>query len=400
MHRNFPGQFRYIAPVYSRDKNNNVVFVTNNPETPTYAGIKKVVYKIKRRIPKDSHRYLRFYEDSVIHGQSAAEELINLQQAGFKPDVIIGHSWGSSLFVKEIFPDTPYIAYMEWYYNYKDSDVDFAKKEVDINEKASLMCKNAHLLQDLVSCDYAISPTNWQKSQFPDIFKDKITVIHEGINTEICCPNDNARFKIPDKDIVLTKDDEVLTYVTRGMEEYRGFPEFMKAASILMKQRPNLHIVVGGEDRVCYGRTLANTTFKKEMLKKYNYDMNRLHFVGLLKYNDYVNLLQTTTAHVYLTYPFVLSWSLMEAMAIGCRIIASNTQPVKEVIKDGFSGILTDFFDTDTLVKKINEVLDNKESYSLIQKNARDTIIKKYDQKDMIKKQFEFINNCVKNYSK
>ncbi len=386
-----------MASEFAKDRTNRVVFVTNNNVTPTYDGIEKIIYGIRRRVPQDAHRYLRFYESSIIHGQAAAEKLLNLKQSGFTPDVIIGHSWGSSLFVKEIFPDTPYIAYIEWYYNYKNCDVDFAKKEVDINEKALLMCKNAHILQDLVNCDYAISPTNWQKSQVPEIFKDKISVIHEGINTDICKPKDDAKFKVPKTDVILTKEDEILTYATSGMEEYRGFPEFMKAASILMKQRPNLKIVIGGEDKVLYGRNLANTTFKTEMLKKYDYDMNRLYFTGRLNYDDYIKLLQVTTAHVYLTYPFVLSWSLMEAMSTGCRIIASDTPPVKEVIKDGFNGILIDFFDTDALVKKVNDVLDNRENYSQIQINARDTIINNYEQQNMLKKQIDLINNCIRN---
>ncbi len=356
LHRNFPAQFKYLASILAQNKNNNVIFITNNNITPTYDGIKKIVYGLRRKIPNDAHRYLKFYEESIIHGQAAASELIKLQQEGFKPDIIIGHSWGSSLFVKEIFPDVPYVAYIEWYYNYKNTDVDFAKKEIDINEKASLMCKNAHILQDLVKCDYALSPTNWQKQQVPEIFRDKITVIHEGIDTNYCVPDKEATLKIPNSNIVLTQKDEVLTYATRGMEEYRGFPEFMKTASILMKQRPNLKVVVGGEDRVCYGRNILNSTFKTEMLKKYEYDMNRLYFVGNLPYKEYINLLRISDAHIYLTYPFVLSWSLLESMSIECPIIASNTAPVKEVIKDGYNGVLTDFFDTDALVQKVNDI--------------------------------------------
>lgn len=375
-----------------------MVFLTNNFVTPAYSGIRKITYKLKRKVPKDAHRYLRFYEESIIHGQCAAEELIKLQSEGFIPDIIIGHSWGSSLFVKEIFPDVPYIAYIEWYYNYKNSDVDFNKKELDINEKASLMCRNAHILQDLIKCDYAITATNWQKQQVPEIFRDKINVIHEGINTDFCKPNPDVKFKIPNSDIILTKDDEILSYATRGMEEYRGFPEFMRAASILMEKRPNLKVIVGGEDKVCYGRKLINSTFKTEMLKRYKYDMDRLFFVGNIPYNEYIKLLQVTTAHVYLTYPFVLSWSFFEAMSTGARIIASDTAPVKEIIKDGVNGILTDFYNTDELVKKVNDVLDNRDKYNKITQNARNTIIENYSLNDMLKRQIKFIKNCMKNY--
>ena len=365
--------------------------MTNNADTKPFGNIKKITYKLKRKVPNDCHRYLRFYEESIIHGQSAAEALIALQSQGFRPDIIYGHSWGSSMFVKEIFPDVPYVAHLEWYYNPTNSDVDFGGKVLNIDECANLKCKNSHILQDLISCDYGISPTNWQKSQFPKIFQDKITVLHEGIDTNYCRPNDEATFKIPDSDLVLGRKDEILTYATRGMEEYRGFPQFMEAASILLKQRPNLHVIVAGEDRVCYGRHLQNDTFKKKCLREFEFDMSRLHFVGSLRYDEYVKLLQVSTAHIYLTYPFVLSWSFLESMAIGCRIIASDTEPVKEVVKDGFNGVLTDFFDVEQLVAKTNEVLNNPDKYDEMRKNARETIVKKYDLTKLLPKQMEFL---------
>ncbi len=396
LHRNFPAQFKFLALELAKDKNNNVFFVTNNENTQPFGGIKKVIYKLKRQVPDDCHRYLRFYEESIIHGQSAAEALISLQMQGFEPDVIFGHSWGSSLFVKEVFPDVPYVAHLEWYYNPVNSDVDFGGKELDIDAKASLKIKNSHILQDLVSCDYGISPTQWQKAQFPAAFADKIKVMHEGIDVDFCRPDENAEFKVPNTNITLTKKDEILTYATRGMEEYRGFPEFMKAASILMKQRPNLHVLIGGEDRVCYGRHLQNDTFKKKMLRELDFDMSRLHFAGSLMYKDYVKLLQVSTAHVYLTYPFVLSWSFLEAMAAGCRIIASDTPPVKEVMKDGYNGILTDFYDIDALVQKVNMVLDDRNKFDELTVNARKTIVDNYDIKNLLPKEVEFFKSIAK----
>ena len=395
LHRNFPAQFKFLASALAKDKKNNVVFVTNNIETKPFDGIKKVVYKLKRKVPNNCHRYLRFYEESIIHGQSAAEAMITLQQQGFKPDIIFGHSWGSSMFVKEIFPDVPYVAHIEWYYNPVNSDVDFGREPLNIDEKASLKCRNSHILQDLISCDYAISPTEWQKQQVPEIFRSKVTVIHEGINTDICKPNPKAKFKVPDKNITLSANDEVLTYATRGMEEYRGFPEFMKAASILQKQRPNLHVVVAGEDRVCYGRHLKDDTFKQKMLRELEFDESRLHFTGPLAYGEYLKLLQVSSAHIYLTYPFVLSWSFLEAMAAGCCIIASDTAPVVEVMQDKFNGILTDFYDINAMTDKINDVLDNQEKYAIIRENARDTVVQKYDLKKLLPYEIEFLKKIA-----
>lgn len=395
LHRNFPAQFKFLASEIAKDTKNEVVFVTNNDTTRSFGRIKKYTYKLKRKIPDDCHRYLRFYEESIIHGQSAAEVLIQLKMQGFQPDVIVGHSWGAPLFVKQIFPDVPYVAYLEWYYNPVNSDVDFGGKVLDVDEQALLMCKNSHILQDLVNCDYGITPTNWQKSQFPKEFRDKINVLHDGIDIDLCKPDENVEFKIPNTNLVLHKNDEILTYATRGMEEYRGFPEFMKAVSILQKQRPNMIVLVGGEDKVCYGRKLYNDTFKQKMLRELDLDLNRLHFVGPLMYKDYVKLLQVSTAHVYLTYPFVLSWSFLEAMASGCCIIASDTAPVKEVMQDGYNGILTDFFDVNALTDKINMVLNDRDKYKHITDTVRLTIAEKYNLKQCLPRQIEFLKDIA-----
>lgn len=398
LHRNFPAQFRYVLQELVKDKNNTVVFITNNNNTPPCDGVTKVVYELKREVPDNCHRYTRFFEESINHGQAAAEALLWLQEKGFSPDVIIGHSWGSSLFVKEVFPDVPYIAYVEWYFNYANSDVDFGKNELNVDEKARLTCCNAHLLLDLVKSDCILCPTQWQKAQIPKEFWGKVTVLHDGIDTGLCRPDPKARFKVPKKKkLVLSAKDEVLTYATRGMEKYRGFPQFMEAVSILQKQRPSLQVVIGGEDRVYYDNRFEEEvsnnegSLKKRMLKEFNYDMRRLHFTGFLPYDKYVRLLQVSSVHVYLTYPFVLSWSFLEAMAAECCIIASDTPPVKEFMMDGYNGILTDFYDVNALVAKINDALDNRDKYLQVRKNARDTIVKSYELRDMITKQVELI---------
>ena len=300
------------------------------------------------------------------------------------------------MFVKEVFPESPYISYVEWYYNYENSDVDFINKDLGINQKAELVCKNSHILQDLVKSDLVLTATNWQKQQIPEIFRSKVRVIHEGINTDYFKPDENAKFKIPNSDLVLTKKDKVLTYATRGMEEYRGFPQFMVAASMLLQKEPDLHIVIAGEDKVFYGRKLADSTFKREMLSMYKYDMSRLHFTGPLPYKDYLSLLQISSAHVYLTYPFILSWSMLEAMATECTIIASNTPPVTEYMQNGYNGILVDFNDINAMVDNVSDIIHNREKYAEITKNARKTILEKCEQKDMIQKQLELINSVIK----
>lgn len=392
LHRNFPGQFKYLAMELAQDVNNEVCFITNNNTTGTTARIRKIVYKLKRKVPKDCHRYLRFYEDAIIHGQAVAEVLIQMKTQGYKPDIIYGHTWGCTLFVKDIFPDVPLVCYFEWFYNPEGADVGFNGEYVGVDTRAKLQCKNSHLLLDLLNCDFGISPTEWQKSQFPKEFQNKIKVLHEGIDTNICCPKDNAIFEFNGKRF--TKEDEILTYATRGMEEYRGFPEFMKTVERLQKIRPNMQVIIGGEDRVCYGCHLKNDTFKQKMLRELDLDLSRIHFVGNLPYAEYIKLLQVSRCHVYLTYPFVLSWSLLETMATGCCIVASDTAPVKEVIQNNFNGILVDFYDIDLLVKNVNLILNNPENYSNIRTSARKTINEKFELKKLLNKQIEFLNNC------
>ena len=406
-HRNYPAQFRHILIELAKNPLNNIFFLTGTENNNYIKGVKKIVYKLKRKVPENSHRYLKQYEEAIIHGQACAEAAIQLKNSGFTPDIIYSHGWGNSMFFKDIFPNVPLINYCEWYHSAEGSDVDFDGFKPDYDKKAMIRCNNSQFLQDLTSCDIGICPTEWQKSRFPKIFHNKIKVIHDGIDTEYFKPDCNAVFKIPNSNTntdtnynqnhnsILTKNDEVLTYATRGMEAYRGFPQFMEAAEILLQKRPNLQIVIAGQDRICYGPKPIGGSYKKIMLKKLNLDMQRVHFTGALPYNEYLKLLQVSSVHFYFTYPFVLSWSMLEAMSTGCLIVGSKTQPVEEVIKDGKNGLLVDFFDKKVLIEKINYALDNKETLQDIRKNARKTIVEKYDLKKLLPRQIEVMKKLV-----
>lgn len=394
LHRNFPAQFRYIVPAFANNPENNVVFITNN-DTSAMKNVKKAVYKLKRTVPDNCHRYLRFMEESVIHAQATAEAAIAVKNTGFVPDIIYGHTWGQTMYMKDVFPDVPLLCYFEWFYNINGADVGFDGIKPDIDEAAKLRTKNAHLLIDLYGCDYGISPTKFQASQFPKEFQNKIKILHDGVDTDFCCPDENATFTVKEKNLTLSANDEVVTYATRGMEAYRGFPEFMKAAERLLKKRPNLHIVIAGEDRVCYGPKLAGTTYKQLMLKNLDLDLNRLHFVGALPFYEYVNLLRISSAHVYLTYPFVCSWSMLDSMSCACPLIASNTAPVTEFVKDGENGLLFDFYDIDEQVAKIEFALDNKSLMKPIRENARRTIVENYALKDLLPEHIKYIKSIA-----
>lgn len=387
LHRNFPAQFRHLA-TYLAQNGHEVVYLTNRKDLEMQ-GIKKIPYGLHREVKPETHHYLRFTEEAVLHGQGALREALKLKAAGFYPDVIIGHSWGPVSFTKDVFPDSKLIAYIEWFYNSYNSDIDFIKAP-DIDAMAKTRYKNSHILVDLYTCDKVLTPTKWQLAQIPKEFHSKASVIHEGIDTEFFKPDANVIFEFEGKKF--TRQDEIITYATRGMEPYRGFPQFMEAASIIQKRRPNSHIIIAGEDRVCYGSKLPDgKTFKELMLEKYDYDLSRLHFTGSLPYTEYVKLLQVSSAQIYLTFPFVLSWSMLEAMSCGGLILASSTPPVKEVIQDEVNGLLFDFFKPQEIVDKVDEVLNNRNKYEHLRDSARHTIIENYDIKDMLKKQVNLI---------
>lgn len=394
IHKNFPSQFQYLSIVLANDPNNEVTALTYEGENEL-KGINKLFYKINREACKNTHPYLQNYENALLHGQAAAGVLSTMKAKGYKPDIIYGfNGWGSTMFVKDIFPDVPLLSYCEWFYNAEGADIGFNGKILNEDERAQLRCKNSHFLIDLHSSDACITPTQWQKSQFPKEFHNKIKVIHEGIDIDRCQPNENAKFNIKDKNLELSPKDEVITYGTRGMEPYRGFPQFMQAAEKLLKRRPNAHIVIAGHDKTFYSPK-PKETYKELMLKNLHIDMNRVHFVGGLTFIDYIKLLQISSAHVYLTYPFVLSWSLLDAMATGCCVVASNTQPVLEVMQDNYNGLLVDFFNVDQLVEKIEYILNNQDKMRTIRENARKTVVENYSLAKLLPQQINYIKSLI-----
>lgn len=395
IHRSFPAQFKFLSAALAQNANNLVLFITSSEEN-YIQGVNKLLYKPQRKVAPDIHPYLKEYEEAIIHGQAAADIALAMKKRGIIPDIIFAHSWGSALFMKDIFPETPLLCYFEWFGNSENSVFDFGGNVLDFDKKALIRSNNCRNLIDLYSCDGGISPTQWQKDQFPKEFHDKIEVIHDGIETEFFKPDSNAKFIIKDKNLELSANDEVITYATRGMEPLRGFPQFMEAVAKLQKKRPNAHFVIAGSNFVHYGVGAEKGTYKEIMLNKLRLDMTKIHFVDVLPYPEYLKLLQISSAHVYLTYPYVLSWSILEAMACECCIIASDTQPVTEVIKDNYNGLLVDFYDINGLAQKIEYALNNKEKIQEIRKNARQTILDKYALKDMIPKQLAYMSKFIR----
>ncbi|BBB91655.1 MAG TPA: glycosyltransferase family 4 protein [Methylomusa anaerophila] len=395
MHPNFPAQFLYLAHYLRQMPDNQVVFITANEEN-SMQNVHKVLFKPAREPSPDTHHYLTSMEEAVLQGQAVADLAFQLKAQGFRPDVIIGHSgWGCTMYMKDVFPDVPLVCYFEWFYRAHGSDCDFGGAVVTAEAETRIRMKNAPILIDLYSCDRGISPTYWQHSQFPAEYATKIKVIHDGVDTGFCRPQPGAKLVLPDKNLDLSQVDEIVTYVGRGFEPYRGFPQFMAAIRILLKRRPHCHVVIVGEDRVCYGSKLKDgKTYKEAMLEELpDLDTARVHFTGYLPKDQYMQVLQASKVHVYLTMPFVLSWSMLEAMACGCCIVASNTQPVMEVINDGVNGLLADFFSPGQIAGRIEEALSHRRWREGIGSRARETILDRYDVRRTLPRYLEWLFN-------
>jgi len=396
IHRNFPAQFLNLVYYLAENPDNKIFFITAREEN-NIKNVNKIVYKIDNKINSNTHTYLKDYEDWILHGQAVAKSLIELRRQGFVPDIIYAHNWGEDLFIKDVYPEVPLLSYLEWYTNPYNSDLDFNKeKKLSFDNLCQIRIKNSPKLINLTSCDHGITPTYWQLQQYPEIFHHKISVIPDGVCTNFFHPNPETKVVIPEINLDLSHVKEIVTYATSGMEPYRGFPQFMEAASIIQKHRPDCHIVVAGHDSSFYSEIRSDgKSYKEYMLENLSLDLSRIHFTGFLSYISYSKLLQASNVHIYLTYPYVLSWSLLESMATGCLVIGSDTAPVREVIKDGENGLLADFFSPAQIADKVDEAFSNPEKMKIIKEKARKTIQENYNIQNLLFEQIQLINRMI-----
>lgn len=395
-HPSFPAQYLYLSQHIARCPENKVVFISKVGRNFDLPGVRVFQYKPSRGAADGIHKYLTGTEEAVLDGQAVFRAVRELRERGFRPDVMIGHTgWGSSLYLKDLYPEVPLIGYFEWYYRAVGSDVKYWEDDfLSANDSLRIRTKNFHHLSNLVSCDVGYCPMQWQKQQFPREFHHKLEVIHEGIDTQTCQPRAGAKLILEDIKLDLSEAGEIITYVSRGFEPYRGFPQFMDAIRIVLANRPACHVVIVGKDRTCYGaKSSDNRTYQQIEMDKGGLDRERVHFVGLRDRIDYVKILQASNVHVYLTRPFILSWSLMEAMAAGCCVVSSATPPVEEVIGHRENGLLADFRSPKQIAERIEEALDDVELRRNLAKRARETIVEKYELSKMLNKQMQMIQS-------
>jgi glycosyltransferase involved in cell wall biosynthesis len=384
VHNNFPGQFRHVAEALARDPEVTVVAV-GSPSSRPVPGVRLRKYTMNRVDVAATHPFARRFDVECHRAEQVLYVLTSLVSSGFVPDVIVAHpGWGETLPLRTIFPRARIVLYCEFFYGTEGRDVGFDPEfpQIGADGDVALHLKNATTLLALAECDVGLSPTLWQRSTFPEIYQPKIKIIHEGVDTEAVKPEGDAAFRLR-TGRTLRREDEVVTFVARNLEPLRGYHIFMRALPQILKKRPHAEILVIGEDRTYYGASPpAGTTWKSIFLDEVNdrIDTNRVHFTGRLAYRDYLKALQISSAHVYLTYPFVLSWSFIEAMSCGCMLIGSDTTPVREVV-NGENGVLVPFFDHEQLANKVVEALAQPRRFQSMRAAARRTAVEQFDQR-------------------
>ncbi len=382
VHQNFPGQFRGLAPALLA-AGHQVKAISMRRERQM-VGIENLSYRPGRSSTAEIHPWLVNTESAVIRAEAAATRASQLSETGWQPDVVLGHTgWGEMMLMRQVFPQARLLGFNELFYRVQGGDVGF-DPEFPADETAPfrLQVRNMHLLSSLLACDVGVTATQWQANCFPDSIRSKIQVIHDGIHTDQLQPDPKAFIRLVRERMIFRPGDEVVTFINRNLEPMRGYHQFMRALPRILAQRPKAHVVIVGGDQVSYGaKPPAGQTYKDIYWNEVRgrLDVSRVHFVGQVPYTLLIQLLQVSAAHVYLTAPFVLSWSMLEAMSLGAMVVGSATAPVQEVIQDGKNGRLVDFFDPADIANTVCDVLTQPNRHEKLRRAARKTIVDRYD---------------------
>jgi glycosyltransferase involved in cell wall biosynthesis len=391
VHQNFPAQFGHIARHLVDKLKWRCTFVSETPGG-NVAGIEKIQYKLIGGATKQNHFCSRTFENTIWHCDAVYRAL--KARPDVKPDLIVGHSgFGSTLFLRELYPDVPVINFFEYYYipHDPDSDMDFRKDlgwQIPEMKYLRSRCRNAMILLDLQNCQIGYTPTNFQRSKFPSEYESKIRVIFDGVDREVYHGYDEALRALAGQrktrrfnNVDIGPDTRLITYVSRGFESMRGFDIFMRSAKLIYQQYPDVKFLVIGTDRIAYGGDdtyLEGKSFKDWVMSRDNYDMSKFAFLGRLNPPELGRVLASSDLHMYLTVPFVLSWSMMDAMSCGAVVLGSATSPVKEMIRDGENGLLADFFNPEEFAAKALPVLKDPDAFRPLGRAAESMIREQY----------------------
>ncbi len=383
VHNNFPAQFRNLAGELAKRPEHRLAAV-GAEGAQALDNVQLQRYRMPFFNVAETHPFARRFDVECRRATEVLYALTELRRSGFEPDLIVGHcGWGETLPLRSAFPKARIVTYCEYYYRPEGQDVHFDPEgpQLGVDGLVTLHCKNASTLLSLADSDLGLSPTEWQRQTYPPEFHEKIHVIHEGVDGDRLRPDKIARFALPDGTI-LHRGQEVVTFVARNLEPVRGYHVFMRALPEILAARPRAQAVIVGGDGVSYGSPAPEgQTWKSIYLDEVasKIDLARVHFLPRLPYDAYVRLLQVSRVHVYLTFPFVLSWSMVEAMAIGCVVVGSDTAPVREAIRHGENGLLTAFHDKEALARSIIGVLADPARFAHLGRAARETVLARYE---------------------
>ena len=387
IHQNFPGQYLHFLRHLATDPANEMVFISE-PNVNAIESVRRVLYQAPKPDQEPVHQVARDFDLAARRAETVAGMAANLKRLGFVPDIVIGHhGWGELLDIRDVFPDSPVLGYFEFYYATDGQDVGYdAEFPITPDRFPRIRAMNVVNHLALTMNQHGQSPTEWQRTRYPDWAQRQIRLIREGARLDVCRPKPAARredFAIGE--FRVSPDEKLVSYVARNLEPYRGFHVMMRALPDLLA-RPDVKVVMVGGDEVSYGARLAEGTWRERMQKEMagKYDEKRVLMPGQIPYDTYLRLLQRSDTHVYLTYPFVASWSLREAMACGCAIVAADVESVAEFIAHGRTGLLVPGLDAKMLARTVLEVLEDDTLNRRLRTNARRYAERHLDMKDYL----------------
>ncbi|HTV18820.1 MAG TPA: glycosyltransferase [Polyangiaceae bacterium] len=392
LHQNWPGQFSHLARALAQE-GQEVRALAISPRQ-TIAGVDVVRYAPARNSTRGIAPWAIDFETKTIRAEASARKMAELDADGFVPDIVVGHhGWGETWLVKDVWPDVPLLCLKEFYYGADLSfDPEFPHPGRDGAYRFRL--KNFGLLPALDTMDWGMSPTAWQRAQFPERYRSKMSVAFEGIDANVASPKPIEGLTLGTPPVTLGAGDEIVSFVSRALEPYRGYHSFMRALPRLLELRPRARVVIVGGDANGYGAAPSTGTWREKYLAEVRdrIDLSRVHFVGKVAYGELIDLFRITSCHVYLTYPFVLSWSMLEAMSTGALVVGSRTGPVEDVLVDGDNGLLVDFFDPDEIAERVAAVLAEPGQFAGVRTRARQTVLDRFALDRCVPKQVALVH--------
>ncbi|HEY8574616.1 glycosyltransferase [Phenylobacterium sp.] len=382
VHTNFPAQFRdLVESLLARGVPVRAISANTAPVMPQ---VRTARYGLSRGTTPGIFVYAVRPEADLLRATAALRGARSLKAEGFEPQVIVGHSgWGETALLKEAWPDAKQVLYPEFFYRGRGLDIDFDNEFIPLTEEGVLLGKTKNSVMSLALTDATaiVCPTPFQASTLPSIFQPRVRVIHEGIDVDAIAPAPAAPFPLDDGRVI-APGTPVITHINNQMEPLRGLHIFLRALPRVLEAVPDAQVLVIGDEKArgYGGNAPEGKTWKQVCLEgvEDRIDMSRVHFLGRVAHGRMHDALRLSSAHVYYTYPFVLSWSLAEAMALGCYVIGSDTPPVRDAIEDGMNGRLLPFFDVDALSEALIEACRNPEATRPLRAAARETPLERF----------------------